>query len=145
MYLECPCKRTKNRCICVQIKYYFEYLSTIMFVEQIYIRIKLQILLLLVLAIAILVVGTLVTLTFLIRATQCSNVEVMLTMVATQVCLHSTTIQVQLTPSVAFVQQLLIQNHSTNITQYLSIKLNNIKWILLFLWYPFLKIISKTY
>ena len=75
-----------------------------MFVEYIYIRIKLQILLLLVLAIAILVVGTLVTLTFLILATQCSNVEDMLTMLAMQVCLHSTTIQVMLILTTVFVQ-----------------------------------------
>ena len=65
---------------------------------------EMQYMKLLVLAMAILVVGTLVTLTFLILATQCSCVVVVLSVVAARVCLRSSTTQVKLTLTAVSVQ-----------------------------------------
>ena len=73
-------------------------------IMEIQTNLEMQYMKLLVLAVALLVVGTLVTLTFLVLATQCSDVEVVLALVVAQVCLHSATAQVELTLSAVFVQ-----------------------------------------
>ena len=76
------------------------------------INMEMQYMKLLVLAVAILVVGTLVSLTFLFLATQCSYVGDMLTMLAMQVCLLSATMQVLLILTTVFVQSCLVPNHN---------------------------------